>query len=168
VIGNLAVQTEPAEPAICQIEMNLLAEPPLGPDANAVADDQHSDHQLRVNRGPSNLTVKGLQSLMETLEVEMPINAALYMIGRNVVVEAEIVKQLSRCRLNAHHRRLSRIRQDSESRPSLHINRALTFSTISAHSGRPRLEIIRKLGARHCRADPPQLLRTFCCAPVRS
>jgi hypothetical protein len=92
VIGNLAVQTEPAEPAICQIEMNLLAEPPLGPDANAVADDQHSDHQLRVNRGPSNLTVKGLQSLTETLEVEMPINAALYMIGRNVVVEAEIVK----------------------------------------------------------------------------
>jgi hypothetical protein len=37
-----------------------------------------------------------------------------------------------------------------------------------AHSGRPRLEITRKLGARHCRADPPQLLRTFCCAPVRS
>src|ERR1700733_8110271 len=31
-----------------------------------------------------------------------------------------------------HHRRLSGIRQDSESRPSLHINRALTFSTISA------------------------------------
>src|SRR5580704_19741216 len=54
------------------------------------------------------------------------------MIGRDVVVEAEVVKQLSRCRLNAHHRRLSRITSDSESRPSLHINQPQTFSTISA------------------------------------
>jgi len=76
VIGNLAIQTESAEPSVRQIEMNLLAEPPLGPDAHAVADDQHSDHQLRVNRGPSNPTVKGLQSLTETFEVEMPVNAA--------------------------------------------------------------------------------------------
>jgi hypothetical protein len=38
VIGNLAVQTESAEPSVRQIEMNLLAEPPLGPDAHAVAD----------------------------------------------------------------------------------------------------------------------------------
>jgi hypothetical protein len=110
VIGNLAIQTESAEPSsLRQIQMNLLAEPPLGPDAHAVADDQHSDHQLRVNRGPSNLTVKGLQSLTQIFEVEMPVNAAQEMIGRDVVVEAEVVKQLSRCRLNAHHRRLSRI-----------------------------------------------------------
>jgi hypothetical protein len=45
----------------------------------------------------------------ETLEVVMPVDAPQQVIGRNVVVEAEIVKQLSRCRLNAHHRRLSRI-----------------------------------------------------------
>jgi hypothetical protein len=61
VIGNLAIQTESAEPSVREIEMNLLAEPPLGPDAHAVADDQHSDHQLKVNRGPSNPAVKGLQ-----------------------------------------------------------------------------------------------------------
>ena len=75
--------------------MNLFAKPPLGPDAHAVADDQHPDHQLRVNRGPSNLTVKGLQSLTETLELEMPVNAAQQMIGGDVVVEAEVVKQLA-------------------------------------------------------------------------
>src|ERR1700734_3956354 len=119
--------------------MNLFAEPPLGPDAHTVADDQHSDGQLRVNRGSSNPTVKRLQSLTETLELEMPVNAAQQMIARDMIVEAEVVKQLSRRRLNPHHRRLSRITRDSESRPSLHINRALTFSTISANSGRPRL-----------------------------
>ena len=69
--------------------MNLFTEPPLGPDAHTVADDQHPDHQLRVNRGPSNLTVKGLQDLTETLKVEMPVNAAQQMIGRDMVVEAK-------------------------------------------------------------------------------
>ena len=76
--------------------MNLFAKPPLGPDAHAVADDQHADHQLRVNRGSSNLTVKRLQSLTETLELEMPVNAAQQMIARDMIVEAEVVKQLSR------------------------------------------------------------------------
>jgi hypothetical protein len=56
--------------------VNLVAKPPLGPDAHAVADDQHSDHQLRINRGPSNLTVEGLQCLTQAIKVEMPVNAA--------------------------------------------------------------------------------------------
>src|SRR6476619_5211004 len=56
------------------------------------------------------------------------------MIGRDMVVEAEIIEQPRRRSLKAHHRHLSRIRQDSESRPSLHINPTLTFSTISAGS----------------------------------
>jgi hypothetical protein len=64
------------KPAIRQIEVNLVAKPPLGPDAHAVADDQHSDHQLRINRVPSKLTVKGLQCLTEAIKVEMPVNAA--------------------------------------------------------------------------------------------
>jgi hypothetical protein len=75
--------------------VNLVAKPPLGPNAHAIADYQHLDHQLRVNRGPSNPTVKGLQSLTEALEVEMPVNAAQWMIGGDVVVEAEVAKQLS-------------------------------------------------------------------------
>src|SRR6202035_3607449 len=93
MIGNLAVQTEPAEPAIRQIEMNLFAEPPLGPDAHTVADHQHSDGQLRVNRGSSNPTVKRLQSLTETLELEMPVNAAQQMIARDMPLKAEAVEQ---------------------------------------------------------------------------
>src|SRR6185369_11984214 len=60
------------------------------------------------------------------------------MIGRDMVVEAEIIEQPRRRSLKAHHRHLSRIRQDSESRPSLHINPTLTFSTISANSGHSR------------------------------
>jgi hypothetical protein len=84
------------KPAVRQIEVDLVAEPPLGPDAHTVADHQHSDGQLRVNRGSSNPTAKRLQSLTETLELEMPVNAAQQMIARDMIVEAEVVKQLSR------------------------------------------------------------------------
>jgi hypothetical protein len=72
----------------------------------------------------------------------MPVNAAQQMIGRDVVVEAEVVKQLSRCRLNAHHRRLSRKSAGfNESRRYTDNNQSLTFSTVSTFSG-------------HCRSPP--------------
>jgi hypothetical protein len=116
--------------------MNLFAKPPLGPDAHAAADHEHPDHQLRINRGPSNLAVKGLRSLPEALEVEMPINAAQQMITKDVVVEAEVVKQLGRRRLNAHHRSLSRKSAGfNESRRYTDNNQSLTFLTVSAQTG---------------------------------
>jgi hypothetical protein len=65
----------------------------------------------------------------------MPVNAAQEMIGRDVVVEAEVVKQLTR-RLNAHHRRLSRKSAGvSESPRRTDHNQSMTFSTISAANG---------------------------------
>jgi hypothetical protein len=73
---ELAILTEAAEPPVRQIEVNFLAKPTFRPNAHAITNDQHPDHQLRINRGPSDLTVKGLQSLTETLEVDMPVNAA--------------------------------------------------------------------------------------------
>ena len=88
--------------------MNLVAKPALGPNAHAVADDQHADHQLGIDRGPAHLAVKRLQRLAEIIEGEVAVNAPEHVIGRDVVVEAEVVEQLSWCRLNAHHRRLSR------------------------------------------------------------
>ncbi len=58
VIRHRIRQVEPAEPAIGQVQMNLFAEPPLGPDAHAIADQQHPDHQLRIDRGPARRAVE--------------------------------------------------------------------------------------------------------------
>ena len=65
MVGHVAIEAEPAEPAIGQVQMNLLAQPPLGADAEAVADDQHPDHQLGINRGPADLAVEGAQVLAD-------------------------------------------------------------------------------------------------------
>ena len=52
MIGDVAVEPQPTKPAIGQIEVDLLAQPPLRANAEAVADDQHPDHQLGIDRGP--------------------------------------------------------------------------------------------------------------------
>jgi hypothetical protein len=44
VIAYVALQTQSAEPTIGEVEMYLVAQPPLGLDAHAVTDEQHPDH----------------------------------------------------------------------------------------------------------------------------
>jgi hypothetical protein len=49
MVGHLVAQIEPAEPAIGKVEMHLLAQAPLRADAEQIADEQHSEHQLRID-----------------------------------------------------------------------------------------------------------------------
>src|SRR6202042_465811 len=59
MIGDVAVEPQSTEPAIGQIEMDLLAQPSLRANAEAVADDQHPDQQLGINRGTPDLAIVG-------------------------------------------------------------------------------------------------------------
>src|ERR1700732_4497793 len=49
-VMHLVVKIAPAEPAIGEVQLDLLAQPPLKANAVAVANDQHPDHQLGVDR----------------------------------------------------------------------------------------------------------------------
>jgi len=49
VIWHGIFQSEPAEPAIREVQMCLLAQSSFGAHAEAVADQQHAQHQLRVH-----------------------------------------------------------------------------------------------------------------------
>src|SRR6266478_5094279 len=57
-VCRLVFEFETAEPAIAEMKFDLLAQPPLEADAIAVADDEHSDHQLRVDRGSADVAVE--------------------------------------------------------------------------------------------------------------
>jgi hypothetical protein len=103
MIGNVAVETQEAEPAI--VEVNLLAKPPLGANAEAVADDQHPDHQFRIDRGPSNVAVIGLQMRSQPSQIDEPVDLAKHVIVRDMPLKAEAVKQRPLHRPPfAHHR----------------------------------------------------------------
>ena len=60
MIGNLAVEPQATKPQIGQIEVDLLAQPPLRSNAEAVAGDEHPDHQLWINGGATHRAVKWL------------------------------------------------------------------------------------------------------------
>jgi hypothetical protein len=54
--------------------LNVFAEAALGPNAPAVADDQHADHPLRIDRQSVYLAVKWLQGLEKIIEVQVAVN----------------------------------------------------------------------------------------------
>ena len=69
--------------------MDFLAQPALGPDAEAVTHDQHPHHQLRINRGPPGVAVERCEVLAQLTQVEKRSIAAQQVIGGNVIVEIE-------------------------------------------------------------------------------
>ena len=106
MIRDFAVQSEPTT-AIGQIEVNLFAKAALGPNAHAVADDQHADHQRRIDRGSAHLAVKRLQRLAQISKVQVTVDAPEQVVGGDMLVEAEIIKQPRRRLLKPHHSRSS-------------------------------------------------------------
>jgi hypothetical protein len=88
--------------------MHLLAQPPLRADAHAIADDQHPDHQLGIDRGPPRLAVIRAQVLAEPTQIDEPVDRSQQVIRRNVVLDAEAVEQrFLHHRSLAHHQPIS-------------------------------------------------------------
>ena len=72
--------------------------------AVAVADEEHPDHQLGIDRRPTGLAVVALQTASKIAQVKVAIDAAQQMILRDVGVEIEGVKQpILSAALPSHH-----------------------------------------------------------------
>lgn len=63
VIGAPVMEAKVTEPAIRQIQMYFLAQPALGPNAIAIAYDQHADHQLWTDGGTTYMAIEILEML---------------------------------------------------------------------------------------------------------
>ena len=123
MVRNLAVQTQTAEPPTGEVEVDLLAEAALGPNAHRVSDDQHPDHQLRSHRGTADGAVKRLQFRANTLQIEELVDPSKQVVIGDMIVQTEIAEQLRRRHLRSHHRPVpSGINRPMESWPSTPIN----------------------------------------------
>lgn len=60
------VSLDAALKAVGQVQMRFLTQAPPRADTKAVADEQHSDHQRRVNRWTSGVAVELCQMLPQT------------------------------------------------------------------------------------------------------
>jgi hypothetical protein len=55
--------------------MDLFAKPPLGANAYAVADNQHTHHQFGVDRGSTHLAVERLRRSAQIGKVQVAVDA---------------------------------------------------------------------------------------------
>src|SRR3984893_7161708 len=93
MVRHRAIQPEPAKPAVRQVQVNFLTQPPLRADAEAVADDQHPDQQLRIDRGPTFLAVIRRQLLPQPVEPDEPFDRTQKVSLATMVFERKLVKQ---------------------------------------------------------------------------
>src|SRR3984957_6141106 len=142
------------KPAVRQIEVDLVAQPPFGANAEAVADNEHPDHQLRIDRRATHLTIKRLQRLAEVIEGEMSVNAPEHVIDRDVFLKAEIIEQPRRRSLKAHHRV-----SPANQRDSMNHDAPLTTINRRLHQRYPQLAAIRGRPSKRIELDPQGLTR---------
>ena len=109
MVGNRVIEIEPAEPPICEVEPYLLAQFPLGADAEAVANDKHSDQQLGINRRPSDVAVELTQLFVQVAEhrCHETVDPAQQVALRDHVIEPEFIKKARLLSMpSPHHRRI--------------------------------------------------------------
>lgn len=74
VIRHCPIQTEPAEPPVGRIEVNLIAQAPLRSNAKAVTNQEHPDHQFGIDRRPADAAVERCQVPPDLLKVDEPVD----------------------------------------------------------------------------------------------
>ncbi len=127
--GTDLLEVQSAEPAVGQVQVHLLAQPALGADAEAVADDQHPDHQFRIDGGAAGVAVEGSQVFAQFAEFKNLVDAAKQVVARDVIVEVEGVEELVlRAASLTHHRDALPPPGCDQLRPSLPICQG-SFST---------------------------------------
>ena len=93
MIGDVAIEPQATEPAIGQTEVDLLAQPAFRANAEAVADDQHPDHQLRIDRRATDVAVVRSQMRPQTGQIDEPVDLAKQVTVRDVPLKAKALEQ---------------------------------------------------------------------------
>lgn len=73
--------------------MPLLAKPPLGPDTEAIAHQQHPDEEFRVDRRPPGMAVEIGEVAADPGQVHEPVDGAQKVVLRKMILQRELVKQ---------------------------------------------------------------------------
>ena len=107
MIRHFAVEAEPAEPAVSEVQVNLLTQPLFGTNAVAVADQQNPHEQFRINRRPAGRAVEWCKFTPNTRQIDEPVDRPQKMRGRHMPLELELVEQSRLVSLLRTHHRFS-------------------------------------------------------------
>src|SRR5262249_61479774 len=105
MVGYLILDAKAAEPPVRQVDLNLTTEQPLRANAKNVADDEHPDHQQRVNRRAAERRVVRRKPTADPGQIKHTSDPAHLVIVRYHLVEPELVEELFLLVLQPPHHR---------------------------------------------------------------
>src|SRR5262247_2610537 len=105
MIRDLVLDAQTTEPAVRQVDLNLPAEQPLRTDGKNVADDEHPDHQHRVNRRAAARRVVRCKFSTHPGQIEHGGDLAHKVIAWYHLVEPKLVEKLLLLVLQPPHHR---------------------------------------------------------------
>jgi hypothetical protein len=73
MVGYFALEAEPTEPAVRQVQVDFLPQPPFRSYPEAVTDNQHPDYQLGIDRRSANGAVERCQLPPQAIEFDEPV-----------------------------------------------------------------------------------------------
>src|SRR5262245_798428 len=105
MIRDLVLDAQAAEPAVRQVDLNLPAQQPLRADGEHVADDEHPDHQHRINRRAAKRRVVGCKLSTHPGQIEHGRDLAHKVIAWYHLVVPKLVEKLLLLVLQPPHHR---------------------------------------------------------------
>src|SRR5262245_51886440 len=135
VIRDVVLNVQAAEPAIGEVHLHLTAQQPLRADGKNIANDEHSDHEFRINRRAAERRVVRRQLRAHPGQLQHSGDLADAVIVRNDVIKAERVKSWPWSRLSRPI--IARPRNESCHGDGITVRtrQQTTFATKSALSG---------------------------------
>src|SRR5436190_4685548 len=104
MIWDSVLNAELAEPAIREVHLNFATDQPLRADRKDISDDQHPDHQFRIDRRAAHGRIVGCELAAKPAQIERSIDLPHQMIFRDSLAKMKLVEQLTLVTLQtAHH-----------------------------------------------------------------
>jgi hypothetical protein len=135
VVRHLVLDAQAAEPAVGEVHLDLATQRPLRADRKHVADNEHPEHEHRIDRGPADRGIVRCKLAMHPRQIQDRIDPAHEMIGRNNVIELERIEKLALIALQPPHHRKPRCSMWSRDGTTIRCQQQPTFATKSARSG---------------------------------
>lgn len=106
MIRHRILQDRSTEPAVRQVQKDVLARPTLGADAKAMAHDQHPDQESRSKGGTDGVAVVRREMLVQLAQIEELVDTATQVVRWAVIFEIERVEQWDLPGFLASHHRV--------------------------------------------------------------
>ena len=87
VVRDPVLDAQAAEPAVCQIHLHLAADRALRPDREHVPENEHPNHEHRIDRGTTDRRVMGGEFCRDPREIQNGGDLTDAVIARNHLIE---------------------------------------------------------------------------------